>query len=119
MADYSYDRHVRTPYSEVYEIREAGSRVGRIDLHFASQDVYGTLILDQELDEDRLLKLIEKVDDDLVLSSEMPRQDFLVSVYHGRDVGLYSDDFTREGQAEDGESHEAPAVGTGARRPDS
>jgi hypothetical protein len=26
----------------------------------------------------------------------MPRQDFLVSVYQGRDVGLYNDDFLRE-----------------------
>jgi hypothetical protein len=92
----TYNRYVRTPYSEGYEIREGDRRLGRIDLHYASQEVYGTLIVEQEMDEDALLELIEQIDDDLVLSAEVPRQDFLVSVYHGRDVGLYNDEFLRE-----------------------
>jgi hypothetical protein len=107
MADHSYHRQVRTPYSEVYEIRKADARVGRVDLHYAWQEVYGTLILEHEIDENALLGLIEEIDEDLVLSSEMPRQDFLVSVYHGRDVGLYNDDFLRERVA-----HEARGNGS-------
>ena len=88
MSDYTYNRQVRTPYSESYEIRQGELRVGRVELHFAAEDVYGTLVHQHEMDEDRLLALIENLDDDLVLSSEMPRQDFLVSVYHGRDSRL-------------------------------
>jgi len=110
MPAYTYNRHVRTPYSEVYEIRLGGDRIGRIDLHYASQEVYGTLLLEHETDEDTLLELIEKLDDDLVLSSEMPRADFLVSVYQGRDLGLYNDDFLRERVA-------AQTHGNGAARP--
>lgn len=102
MAKHTYQRHVRTPYSEVYEVRSGEQRIGRIDLHYASQEVYGTLILEREMEEDELLELIENLDDDLVLSSEMPRQDFLVSVYQGRDVGLYNDDFLRERLAQEG-----------------
>ncbi|HZT95702.1 MAG TPA: hypothetical protein VFB34_02580 [Chloroflexota bacterium] len=104
MAQYQYDRHVRTPYSEGYEIREGEQRLGHLDLHYASQEVYATLILERELDEDGILELIERIDDDLVLSAEMPREDFLVNVYHGRDVGLYNDDFMRERHSEDGHS---------------
>ncbi len=101
MSEYNYDRLVRTPYSEGYEIRDGQNRLGHLDLHYASQEVYGTLILEHEMDEDRLLELIERIDDDLVLSAEMPRQDFLISVYQGRDVGLYNDDFLRERHADD------------------
>jgi hypothetical protein len=43
-----------------------------------------------------LTKLIEQIDEDLVLSADMPRDDFLVSVYVGRDVGFYSDDYFTE-----------------------
>lgn len=99
MAQYSYDRHVRTPYSEGYEIRDGERRIGHLDLHYASQEVYATLVVEDELTEDALLEIIEQIDDDLVLSAEMPRQDFMVNVYQGRDVGLYNDDFLRERHA--------------------
>ena len=33
------------------------------------------------------------IDEDLVLSADMPRNDFLVSVYLGKDVGFYSDEY--------------------------
>jgi hypothetical protein len=58
--------------------------------------VHGTLILERELEEAELTKLIEQIDEDLVLSADMPRDDFLVSVYVGRDVGFYSDDYFTE-----------------------
>lgn len=97
---FTYHRQVRTPYSEIYEIRSE-NRVGRVDLHYAAQEVYATLILENETDENGVLALIEDIDENLVLSSEMPRQDLLVSVYAGRDVGLYNDDFLRERVAQE------------------
>ena len=45
------------------------------------------------MDESDLTKLIEQIDEDLVLSADMPRDDFLVSVYIGKDVGFYSDEY--------------------------
>jgi len=101
----TYHRQVRTLTSEIYEIRDGSRRMGRIDLHFASQEVYGTLVLEHEMDEDGVLAIIESIDEDLVLSSEMERQDFLVSVYHGRDAGLYNDDFMRERVAKTGDAN--------------
>ena len=72
---------------------QSNNRLGTVDIHFTTTAVHGTLILERELDEADLTKLIEQIDEDLVLSADMPRDDFLVSVYVGRDVGFYSDEF--------------------------
>lgn len=75
---------------------QTGSRLGTVDLHFTTTIVHGTLILERELDEADLAKLIEQIDEDLVLSADMPREDFLVSVYVGKDIGFYSDEYFAE-----------------------
>ena len=72
---------------------QSNNRLGTIDLHFTSSAVHGTLILERDLDEGDLTKLIEQIDEDLVLSADVPREDFLVSVYVGRDRGFYSDEY--------------------------
>src|SRR5579864_4898350 len=98
MDDIRFERHFRTPYSESYYILhgtslQGNNRLGTIDIHFTTSNVYGTLVLERELDETDLTKLIEQIDEDLVLSADMPRDDFLVSVYVGKDVGFYSDEY--------------------------
>ena len=72
------------------------NRLGTVDIHFTTTAVHGTLILERELEEADLTKLIEQIDEDLVLSADMPRDDFLVSVYVGKDVGFYSDEYFAE-----------------------
>ncbi len=107
MDDIRFERHFRTPYSESYYIMQGASlqsnnRIGTVDIHFTTTAVHGTLILERELDESDLTKLIEQIDEDLVLSADMPRDDFLVSVYIGKDVGFYSDEyFADENSADD------------------
>jgi hypothetical protein len=101
MDDIHFERHFRTPYSEGYYIMQgnglqSNNRLGTIDIHFTTSAVHGTLILERELEEADLTKLIEQIDEDLVLSADMPRDDFLVSVYVGRDVGFYSDEYFAE-----------------------
>src|SRR5215470_16769500 len=101
MEDIHFERHFRTPYSEGYYIMQgnslqSNSRLGTVDIHFTSTAVHGTLILERELEETDLTKLIEQIDEDLVLSADMPREDFLVSVYVGKDVGFYSDEYFDE-----------------------
>lgn len=101
MDDIRFERHFRTPYSESYYIMQgnglqSNSRLGTIDIHFTTTAVHGTLILERELEEADLSKLIEQIDEDLVLSADMPRDDFLVSVYIGKDVGFYSDEYFAE-----------------------
>ncbi|HEX6110277.1 MAG TPA: hypothetical protein VFZ02_12765 [Ktedonobacteraceae bacterium] len=75
---------------------QTNNRLGSVDIHFTTTAVHGTLILERDLEEIELTKLIEQIDEDLVLSADMPRDDFLVSVYVGRDVGFYSDEYFAE-----------------------
>jgi hypothetical protein len=101
MEDIRFERHFRTPHSESYYIMQgsslqSNSRLGTVDIHFTTTTVHGTLILERELEESDLSKLIEQIDEDLVLSADMPRDDFLVSVYIGKDVGFYSDEYFAE-----------------------
>ena len=96
MDDIRFDRQFRTPYSESYAIMQGNSRVGSVDIHFTTTTVHGTLILERELEESEIAKLIEQIDEDLVWSADMSREDFLVSVYVGKDVGFYSDDYFDE-----------------------
>lgn len=101
MEDIRFERHFRTPSSEGYYIMEGSSpqnsnRLGTVDLHFTTTAVHGTLILERELEEADVAKLIEQIDEDLVLSADVQRDDFLVSVYVGKDVGFYSDEYFAE-----------------------
>ncbi|MBO0781414.1 MAG: hypothetical protein J2P37_21555 [Ktedonobacteraceae bacterium] len=104
MEDIHFVRHFRTLHSESYYIMQGASlhdnRLGTIDIHFTTTTVHGTLILERELEEADLTKLIEQIDEDLVLSADMPRDDFLVSVYVGKDVGFYSDEYFTEENSE-------------------
>jgi hypothetical protein len=93
MEDVRFDRQFRTPNSEGYHMMTGTTRVGTVDLHFTSTTVHCTLVLEQELARDDLAKLIEQIDEDLVLSSDTPRDDFLVSVYQGKEVGFFNDSF--------------------------
>ena len=69
------------------------SRVGTVDLHFTSTTVHCTLVLERELSREDLAKLIEQIDEDLVLSADTPRDDLLVSAYLGTEIGFFNDSF--------------------------
>jgi hypothetical protein len=93
MDDVRFDRQFRTSTSEGYYLVLDTTRIGSLDLHFTSTTVHCTLVLERELPSSDLAKLIEQIDEDLVLSADTPRDDFLVSVYVGKEVGFFNDDF--------------------------
>lgn len=92
----TYHRQSRTSSSEQYQLMDGEERLGHLDLHFGSNEVFATLVLDREISEEDSVQLIEQIDEDLVLSGEVPREDFLVRVYVGREVALYSDELLAE-----------------------
>ena len=101
MDDIRFERLFRTPHSESYYIRQGAgmqtnNRLGTIDIHFTTTVVYGTLILERELEDVEVAKLIQQIDEDLVISADVPRDDFQVSVYVGRDAGFYNDEYSPE-----------------------
>ncbi len=74
------------------------SRLGSLDLHFTATTVHCTLVLERQLDQEALANLIEQIDEDLVLSADVPRDDFLVSVYVGNEAGFFNDTFRADQQ---------------------
>lgn len=93
-----YHRQSRTLTSEQYQLMDGDQRLGHLDIHFGASDVSATLVLDRELREEDIAQLIEQIDEDLVVPADMPRErdDFLVRVYVGREVGLYSEELLRD-----------------------
>lgn len=111
MVEVRFERQCRTAYSEGYLMFDGEDRLGRIDLHYTPNVVYGTIVIERELDEDDVLDLIEQADDELVLTADVQRDDFVVSVYQGREVGTYSDEFfegEEEEEGEEGDGHTHP-----------
>jgi hypothetical protein len=91
-----FERQYRTAFSEGYHLLDGEKRIGHVDLHYTQRDVYASLILEEDMTEGALLDLIERIDEALVLSAEVSRDDFLVTVYRGQETGFYSDDFLAE-----------------------
>ena len=60
--------------------------IARVDLHFATSLVYGVLILEQTLDADDLAELRVEIDENLVQTADVARDDFLLAVYQGQPV---------------------------------
>lgn len=104
MPDYRFERQCRTQSSEGYEIHDGDQRLGRVDLHYTSTVVYATVVLERELNESGIEELIEVIDNEIVDSADTPRDDLLVAVFQGSEVGVYSDDVF-EDEEEEGTNH--------------
>ena len=103
MADYLFERDCRTPYSESYTIVEDEQPVGRVDIHFTTTVVHGTLCVRESLTQEEIQELIETIDEQIVDALGVSREDFIVHVYQGRETEVYSDNgFGRNGNGEDG-----------------
>ena len=103
MEGLQYDRLCRTPHSEAYLISQGEEAVARIDLHFATSVVYGVLVIERELQDDDVRDLIARIDEDLVWSANVTRDDFVVTAYQGREIGVFSDS-----EADEDEDDELP-----------
>lgn len=91
MADYYFERDCRTPHSESYTILEDEHSVGRVDLHFTPTIVHGTLCVLESLTSEEIQELIETIDDELVDSLGVSREELILHVYQGREAGVFSD----------------------------
>jgi len=101
MADYIFERETRTPCSEAYLIVREDENIGRVDLHFTSSAVYATVCVPEDMSEDDMRELVETVDEELVMSADVPRDDFIATVFQGREVAVYSDEDEEEFEEEE------------------
>jgi hypothetical protein len=89
--DLRYDRVCRTDRSEAYLLSEGESPLGRVDLHFGGGVVHALLIVEREIDDEDIQRLVQRIDDDLVWTADVAREDFLVTAYRGAEIGVFSD----------------------------
>ncbi|TAK24719.1 MAG: hypothetical protein EPO26_05770 [Chloroflexota bacterium] len=99
--DLRFERQYRTANSEGYLMFDGADRLGRVELHFTHSVVYGTMVVEREMPEEEILDVIEQADDELVMTADVPRDDFIVSVFQGRDVGTFSDDYFEDDDEDD------------------
>lgn len=105
---YRFEREARTPYSEVYVIEDDdGDNVGRVDLHFTPSVTYATLCVPEGTDEDAIQEYISQIDERLVMTTDPYREDLVVTVWTGRESGIYSDeDAEDEGDEDENEDEQ-------------
>lgn len=111
-----FERQYRTAQSEGYHVLVADRRIAHLDVHYTHTNVYATLIVEGQVAEDQVLDLIERIDESIVLSAEVPREDLLVTVYQGSQTGLYNDDFLEERRQRRGTGEESPRGARAARQ---
>lgn len=104
MPDYRFERECRTPYSEAYAIFDGESAVARVDLHYTASIAHGALTVVESLTQEDIRELIESIDEELVMSADSTCEDFVVSVYQGREVGTYSAQDMEDEEEEESES---------------
>ncbi len=90
MADFYFERECRTPYSECYTVLEDDTTVGRVDIHFADMVIHATLNVFESLTTDAIQDLIDTIDEELMDSVGISRQEVIVHVHQGRDLGVFS-----------------------------
>ena len=90
MSDYYFERECRTPYSEAYNILEEEAPVGRLDLHFTASIVHATLCVVESLTRESIEELVQTIDEELLDVAGLAREEFVVHVHQGRDMGVYS-----------------------------
>ena len=87
----SFDREVRTPHSESYTVLDDGEIVGRVDLHIQGANIHATLCTTADASDDRVRELIDAVDEQLAMTADPFREDFIVTVWKGVPAGVYGD----------------------------
>ena len=101
MAEYRFERECRTPHSEAYLIVTGNERAGRVDLHFTPSIAYATLCISGKMSSEEIQDLIDQIDEELVMSADIARDDFIVTVYQGQEVGIFSDEEFGEEELEE------------------
>lgn len=106
MATYRFEREARTPYSESYSIEDTDHSLGRVELHFTSSVTFGTLMVHESVADEEIQDLIGEIDEQLVMTADPYREDLVVTVWRGEEVGVFADDSDDEDEDDDEEDFE-------------
>ena len=90
MARYNFQRETRTPFSECYIVMHDDNVVGRLDMHFADPVVHATLNIEETVTSDGVQDIIDDIEAELLDAVGIHRQEIIIHVHQGRDLGVYS-----------------------------
>jgi hypothetical protein len=90
MEQFFFEREVRTAQSECYTVMTEESAVGRVDIHFADTVVHATLNVAESITTEEIQDLIYIIDERLMDSVGITRQEVIFHVHQGRDLGVFS-----------------------------
>jgi hypothetical protein len=113
MSGYQFERECRTQQSESYIVELDEDEVGRVDIHYTASVAYATLCVGENLTSEDIRELISEIDERLVLTTDPFREDFVVTVWTGRESAVFSDE---DFEGERGEEDEDDMEGNGHRR---
>ncbi len=97
MPDLRYDRLYRTEASEAYLISQGEQTLARLELHLGAHVVYGVLLFEEEPTDAELRALVTRIDEDLVWTAGVARDDFAVWAYVARELGMLDDEARESG----------------------
>ena len=100
-----FERECRTPFSEVYTLYEDDQPQpqGRLDVHFFGRIIHATLCVSERYTPDEIQDIIADLDDELMDAIGLEREDFIVHVHQGREVGVFSNSsFAEDDESEPG-----------------
>ena len=101
MARYFFERECRTAQSECYTVLMDSEPIGRIDVHFAELVIHAALSIVEGLTTEDIQDLIDTIDHELLDSVGISRQEVIVHVHQGSDLGVFTTrDFESNGGAD-------------------
>lgn len=110
MPDYNFDREARTSHSEQWVIETPEHSIGRVDVHFTSSAAHATLAVHTSVDDDEVQRLVAEIDERIVLSGDPYREDFIVTVWRGEEVGTFAEEADEDPEADEDEEAETTAT---------
>ena len=90
MDNYYFERECRTPNSECFTVLKEEDALGRVDIHFADSVVHATLSIAESMTTEEIQDLVDTIDEELLDSVGITRQEVIVHVHQGRDLGVFS-----------------------------
>lgn len=90
MPGFGFERECRTPQSECFTVLDDGEVIGRVDIHFTASVIHATLSIAESLTTEQIQELIDRIDRELMDSVGIARQEVIVHVHQGRDLGVFS-----------------------------
>lgn len=90
MSNFYFERECRTSNSECYTVMHDDTVLGRVDIHFTESVIHATLSVAESITNDEIQDLVDTIDRELMDSVGIKRQEVIVHVHQGRDLGVFS-----------------------------